>query len=326
MSEEKLTLTSYKNLGEASEKNGIPEGVKIIGAPNFWRQGRKGENITIAVIDTGCDINHPNLKDRIVGVRNFTNDDEGNVDKVTDYIGHGTHVAGIIAANESNNGVVGVAPKANLLILKALSNGGGNYSWVINAINYSVDKKVNIISMSLGGKFDDCNLHLAIQNAIKNNILVVCAAGNDGDNNPQTVEISYPAAYSEVISVGSINTNKKTSKFSASNDQIDLVAPGQGINNEGILSTAPGGKFVEMQGTSMATPHVAGALALIINWAEDEFKRKLTETEIYAQLIKKTIPLGYDRSIEGNGMIFLGIDEFINKAVKNSGLLNEILK
>lgn len=321
-----INLTSYTVLQQQSVASGIPDGVNIIDAPKFWDRGRKGENITIAVIDTGCDITHINLKDRIVGVRNFTDDDKGNTSIVTDYVGHGTHVAGIIAASEIGNGVVGVAPKANLLIIKALSKNGGNYNWIVDGINYSVKQNVNIISMSLGGKYDDIALHDAIKNAVNKGILVVCAAGNDGDAKAKTTELSYPAAYNEVISVGSINANKESSRFSASNNQVDLLAPGQGYNNRGILSTAPGNKFAEMQGTSMATPHVAGALALIINWAEDVFKRKLSETEIYAQLIKKTVSLGYDKNIEGNGMLYLTIDDLMRKIIKDDKLISEILK
>lgn len=322
----KMNLTEYSYIKSEDSKVMMPDGVKIIGAPEFWKKGREGENITIAVIDTGCDIYHPNLKERIIGVKNFTNEDGGAENIVTDYIGHGTHVAGIIAASDIGNGMVGVAPKANLLILKALGKKGGTYISVIEAINYAVQKGVNIISMSLGGKIDDENLHKAIINAKNKNILVVCAAGNDGDNNSKSIEKNYPAMYNEVISVGSINTNKESSRFSASNNEVDLVAPGQGLGNSGILSTVPAGKFAEMQGTSMATPHVAGALALIINWAEDEFGRKLTEPEIYSQLIKKTISLGYNKNIEGNGMLFLGTDEIMTSILRNNDLFNKLYK
>lgn len=322
----KMNLTEYSYIKNEDSKVMIPDGVKIIGAPEFWKKGRAGENITIAVIDTGCDIYHPNLKERIIGVKNFTNEDGAVENIVTDYVGHGTHVAGIIAASDIGNGMVGVAPKANLLILKALGKKGGTYISVTNAINYAIQKGVNIISMSLGGKIDDENLHKAIISAINKNILVVCAAGNDGDNNEKSIEMNYPAMYNEVISVGSINANKESSRFSASNNEVDLVAPGQGLGDSGILSTAPGGKFAEMQGTSMATPHVAGALALIINWAEDEFGRKLTEPEIYSQLIKKTISLGYNKNIEGNGMLFLGTDEIMMSILKNNDLFNKLYK
>ena len=325
MPNDNLNLISSTIINSTSIKDDIPEGVKLIGAPKFWEKGRKGEGVIIAIIDTGCDVTHPDLEDRIVGIRNFTTDDGSNKDIVTDYVGHGTHVAGIIAANENGSGIIGVAPRAKILILKALSKNGGSYNWVVNAINYAVSKKVDIISMSLGGKFDDRNLHNAIKEAVKKDILVVCAAGNDGDRKKDTVEISYPAGYNEVISVGSINLNRKSSRFSASNNEVDLVAPGQGLDDRGIMSTAPGNKYVEMQGTSMATPHVAGALALIINWAKEEFGRDLTEVEIYAQLIKRTVSLGYDKRIEGNGMLFLDIDDIFEK-IKEKEIIAEKVK
>ena len=104
------------------------------------------------------------------------------------------------------------------------------------------------------------------------------------------------------------------------------MAPGQGLNNRGILSTAPGNNSVEMQGTSMATPHVAGALALIINWAREEFGRTLTEAEIYAQLIKRTVSLGYDKRVEGNGMLFLDIDEMFERIVRKEFLVEKVKK
>jgi major intracellular serine protease len=326
METQEMILCYYDVLGASTNLERIPDGINIIGAPEFWGKGKKGEGIVIAIIDTGCDINHPDLKDRIIGVKNFTNDDGGKADVVTDSVGHGTHVAGIIAGSENGSGIIGVAPLAKLLILKALSKGGGKYNWVTNAVNYAVSKKVNIISMSLGGKIDDFNLHKAIINAVNNNISVVCAAGNDGDNKYTTREINYPAAYNEVISVGSINFEKRSSKFSASNNEIDLVAPGQGYGDKGILSTAPGGGYVEMQGTSMAAPHVSGALALIINWANEVFGRHLSEAEIYAQLIRKTVSLGYDKSIEGNGMIYLMTDEIVSKAVKDMNFSQPIQK
>lgn len=315
MNNEQIKLISYNQISEDNKAEGIPDGVKMIKAPEFWEKGRYGEGIVIAIIDTGCDINHPDLHDRIVGVKNFTDDDNGQSDIVIDYVGHGTHVAGIIAANKNGTGIVGVAPKAKLLIIKALSIGGGSYSAVTKAINYAVNCKVDIISMSLGGKYKDLSLYKAIKKAVDHNILVVCAAGNDGDGQALAEELNYPAGYNEVISVGSVSYEKKASRFSSTNNEVDLLAPGQGFNGNGIISTAAGGGYVEMQGTSMAAPHVSGALALIKNWAVDEFKRELTEVEIYAQLIKRTIALGYDKSIEGNGMLYLDIEPVIEKGI-----------
>ena len=304
---ELLKAIAHKKVEEVTVYDKIPDGVSIIGAPNFWEAGLKGAGIVVAIIDTGCDTSHPDIKDRIIDTVNFTNENARNKKDVTDLDGHGTHVAGIIAASGNDKGIIGVAPEADLIILKALTSKGGSYSWIMQAINYAIAKKVDIISMSLGGKYDYKPLHNVIKKAVANNILVVAASGNDGDGIGSTLEINYPAAYNECISVGSITTDKDDSRFSASNNQVDLVAPGQGKNGRGIVSLAPGNKYVELIGTSMATPHVAGALALIKNWAVKEFGRELTESELYAQLIKKTESLGFSKTIEGNGIVNLNL-------------------
>lgn len=294
----------------------IPKGVSLIKAPEFWSKGNKGKGVTIAIIDSGCDCNHPDLKDRIIGKKNFTTDDNGDENIVTDYVGHGTHVAGTIAASENGSGVIGVAPEANLLILKALDNkGSGSYQWIINAINYAIDEKVHIISMSLGGEADIPELHAAVKRAVENNILVVCAAGNSGDDDPTTDEFDFPGAYNEVISVGAIDYTMDASDFSNSNKEVDLVAPGRNI-----LSTYPNNKYKIISGTSMATPHVAGALALILNWANTEFDRKLTEPELYAQLIKHTITLPFKKSLVGNGIVYLTAPELLEDFIKKENI------
>jgi major intracellular serine protease len=254
-------------------------------------------------LDTGCDITHPDLKERIIGGRNFTNDDGGKADEYKDYNGHGTHVAGTIAATKNNTGVVGVAPEANLLIIKVLDkNGSGQYEWIINGINYAIEQRADIISMSLGGPEDLPELHTAIQKAISNNILVICAAGNEGDGVDSTDEFDYPGSYNEVISVGAIDLERHSSNFSNSNNEVDLVGPG-----EKILSTFLDGKYATLSGTSMATPHVSGAMALIKALSITSFERDLTATELYAQLIKRTVPLGNSPKLEGNGLIYLTV-------------------
>lgn len=298
----------------------VPKGIELIAAPKIWEKS-KGKGITIAILDTGCDVTHPDLSERIVGGRNFTNDDAGNPDEYNDYNGHGTHVAGTIAAVQNNNGVIGVAPEAGLLIIKVLDkNGSGQYDWIINGINYAVDQKADIISMSLGGSADVPELHKAIQNAIANQILVVCAAGNEGDGNDFSDEFSYPGSYNEVISVGSSNLQRRSSEFTNSNNEVDLVAPG-----EEILSTYLNGTYAKLSGTSMATPHVSGALALIKDIVNKNFERSLTEPELYAQLIKRTVPLGNSPKLEGNGLLFLTVEDYLSD-VFNQQISTEMLK
>ena len=314
-----IQLFNYTSSQHSIFQSGYIEGAKIIGADKFGEKGRYGEGITIAIIDTGVDINHPDLKDRIVGVKNFTSDDKYDKGNVSDYVGHGTSVAGIIA---SSGKITGVAPKCNLLILKALTRSGGKTVWVTDAINYAISQGVDIISMSLGSTNRDANMYMAIKKAINKNIMVVCACGNNGDNNINTDELNYPASYNECISVGSISYSRKYSRFSASNKEVDLATFGEGLNGRGVLSTYPNGLYKENKGTSFSAPFVSGALALLKNWFRDEFKREPSESEMYSQLIKRTYDIGIDRRVVGNGALYLPLTTDFNYVE----LIDNILK
>ncbi|MDP4552465.1 S8 family peptidase [Alkalihalobacillus macyae] len=292
-----------------NQADAIPDGVEMIQAPAVWDASQKGKGRVIAIVDTGCQIDHPELQSRIIDGRNFTKDFGGDKDQYDDNNGHGTHVAGTIAGVGGENGVVGVAPDSKLLIVKVLNEAGsGSYQSIIEGIRYATDwkgpdgERVNVISMSLGGPSDLPELHEVIKDAINQNISVVCAAGNEGDAREDTPEFAYPGAYNEVIEVGAASFQRTLAPFSNTNNEIDLVAPG--VN---ILSTYPGGKYAVLSGTSMATPHVSGALALIMNISEKEFERSLSEAEIYAQLIRRTIPMGCTKQAEGNGLLALGL-------------------
>lgn len=303
-----MNVIPYRVVEQLEAVNEVPAGIELIQAPKIWDK-TKGKGIKIAILDTGCETTHPDLQDRIVGGKNFTHDDGGDPDNYTDYNGHGTHVAGTIAAVQNAKGVVGVAPEAELLIVKVLDrNGSGAYEWIINGIYYAIEQQADIISMSLGGPEDVEELHTAIKKAVASNILVVCAAGNEGDGRDSTDEFGYPGAYNEVISVGAVNLDRQSSDFSNSNNEVDLVAPG-----EKILSTFLRGKYATLSGTSMATPHVSGALALIKVLANNAFERNLTEPELYAQLIKRTVPLGNSPKLEGNGLLYLTVAEELSK-------------
>ena len=318
--ERKVGLIPFQVIEKVETVNEVPIGVEMIQAPRIWEKV-KGKGITVAILDTGCDLTHPDLKEQIAGGRNFTEDDNGNPDLYHDYNGHGTHVAGTIAARQNNNGVVGVAPDAKLLIIKVLDkNGTGQYDWIINGLNYAIEQKADIISISLGGPVDVPELHEAIQKAVRNNILVVCAAGNEGDSNDSTDEFAYPGSYNEVISVGAIDLERNSSRFTNSNNEVDLVAPG-----EKILSTFLNGKYAILSGTSMATPHVSGAMALIKVLANTSFERNLSESELYAQLIKRTVPLGHSPKLEGNGLVYLTVTEQLSE-IFNKQLPGDIVR
>ncbi|WP_342552744.1 S8 family peptidase [Paenibacillus sp. FSL R7-0652] len=272
----------------------IPYGVKMVGALNYWNQGFTGKDVVVAVIDTGCQMDHPGLRNSIIAGRNFTPDFGGDVGNYGDTLFHGTHVAGIIAGSLNDEGIVGVAPDAKLLILKAISESGeGTYDNLIQAIDYAVQwrgdtgQKVRIITMSLGGSKNHRGLYEAIMRAIDENILVICASGNSGDNDLDTDEFMYPGYYEEVVQVGAVDEDRLLAPFSNSNDQIDLYAPGVGV-----LSTIPKSRYAEMSGTSMAAPHAAGAAALLINKFELLTSRQMSESELYEVLRQNTDQYG----------------------------------
>ncbi|MGP4041246.1 S8 family peptidase [Gracilibacillus sp. D59] len=315
MTQKKVKLIPYTIQSIADSISETPEGIQLVQAPAIWEKSNQGKDIVVAVIDTGVDTDHPDLKDRIIGGRNFTTDYNGDFNKFEDNNGHGTHVSGTIAASLDDNGVVGVAPKSKILSIKALTGeGSGEYEWIINAINYATEwrgpekERVRVICMSLGGPNDVPEMHEAIRNAVNQDISVVVAAGNEGDGQEDTFEQAYPGAYNEVISVGAVNKKLKIAPFSNTNNEVDLVAPGVEI-----MSTYLNNKFATLSGTSMAAPHVAGALALIINLSEKEFGRPLIESEVYAQLIRRTLPLDYRKSSEGNGFLLLNLVEQLER-------------
>lgn len=217
--------------------------------PAHWKE-TKGSGIKVAVLDTGIDSNHPDLKDAIVDAKDFSN----SPFSFQDTNGHGTHTAGTIAARHNNIGVVGVAPECGLLIGKVLGDdGSGNGQTVAAGIRWAVSSGANIISMSLGSAFDDPNIHNEIARAIQGGIIVICAAGNDGMDN----SVNYPGKYT--CAVGSYGKNFQLSPFSSRGPEVVVTAPG-----EGIVSTFPinKGSYAELDGTSMATPFVTGTIAL----------------------------------------------------------------
>ncbi|WIY58994.1 S8 family peptidase [Bacillus arachidis] len=283
-------------------------GINLIKAKDVWNSSEKGDGVVIAVIDTGCHVGHPYLKNSIIGGYNFTNDDNGDPQIFEDYRGHGTHVAGIIAAGENEIGNVGVAPRSKILVLKTIdAYGKGSYNKVIKALIYAMDwvgpngEKVSIINMSLGGIVHREDLYTVIKEARNKGILIVVAAGNEGDGNTDTIEISYPGFYQEVIQVGAVNQLGEISLYSNTNINLDFVAPG-----DNIVSTFLDGKYAELTGTSMATPFVSGALALVLNMISSQTNNPIVASHLaYFYLVKHAKKLGHSYLEEGNGLIQL---------------------
>jgi thermitase len=236
-------------------------------ADQAYDTGYHGEGVVVALLDTGVDVEHPDLAVNIIGGWNFVDDN----DNVTDVDGHGTMVCGIVAAVANNGiGVAGVAPNVTIMPLKVISESGGNLFDVSLAIRYAADHGATVIGMSLGGNSSRIPLALeaAINYAYQKGCVLVAAAGNDGSN-----ELFYPAAYDHVIAVSAIDEGDNKASFSNYGDYIDFCAPG--VN---ILTTWKGGTYAYGNGTSFAAPFVTGVVALMLSKYPSLSPENVTET------------------------------------------------
>lgn len=237
-------------------------GVDRIDADLVW-ENNTGLGISVAIIDTGIDMDHADLIGNIAGGVNFTSKSPrkpADATKWNDDNGHGTHVAGVVGAIDNEIGVIGVAPNVSLWAVKVLDrNGSGYISDVIAGIDWAVSKGVDVINMSLGTASDIQAMHDAVDAAYAAGVVVVAAAGNSGDGDGTTNEIIYPAKYSSVIAVAATASNDSTPSWSSEGIEVDVAAPGVAIRstwNDGLYNT--------ISGTSMASPHVAGTVALML--------------------------------------------------------------
>ena len=216
--------------------------------------GLTGKGVKIGILDTGININHPDL--HISGGHSFV---EG-VSSFNDDYGHGSHVAGIISAQDNEIGIVGVAPEAEIYAVKVLGNNGeGRQSDVVAGINWAIEQKMNIINLSITSPYGSPLLQEALQKAFDQGIIVVAASGNTLTPLLDNTDVLFPARYPTVIAVGSVDNDFKRSTFSYFGSSLDFVAPG-----ENILSTyfGSGEEYESMTGTSMAAPFVTGIAAL----------------------------------------------------------------
>lgn len=257
--------------------------VDMVKAPVLQNQNYNGQGIKVAVFDTGIDVNNKDILVKggvsfIEGTRDFTDDN-----------GHGTAVAGIIGAAKNNEGYLGVAPEVELYSVKVLDRDGlGTYSNIIQGIEWAIDNEIDIISMSFGGTQYSKILKEAIGEATKNNILIVAASGNEGNN---TI-VNYPARFSDVICVGAIDKAGNLATFSNTGEEMDLVAPGIDIE-----TTYLNNSNIKISGTSAAVPHVVGIAAQILN-----AKKDLTQEQLKALLYNSATPLG-EVKLYGWGMV-----------------------
>ncbi|WP_427127615.1 S8 family peptidase (plasmid) [Priestia megaterium] len=239
-------------------------GPQKVQAPDAWDVTTSNGNIKIAIIDTGVQLNHPELAIKLWPGYNFV---EGNLNP-NDGNGHGTHVAGIAGAlTENSLGIAGIAPSASIIPVRALDNSGnGTLSNIANAITYSTNAGAKVINLSLGSSQGSITLENAINYAWNQGVVIVAAAGNEASNT-----LTYPAAYQNVIAVASTDINDQKSDFSNYGTWVEVSAPGSTI-----LSTYTGSYYAYLSGTSMACPHVAGLAALLAAQGKNNVQIKNT--------------------------------------------------
>jgi subtilisin len=249
------------------------------GAPNATTliAGQGGAGVKVAVIDTGIDCGHQDLAGGCVYGANFVNGlqpfDDG---------GHGTHVAGIIAARQNGVGVIGVAPEATVYAVKVLnSTGSGSWSSVAMGIDWAVANGMHVINMSLGATTGSQAVADAVARAEAAGVLVVASAGNSGCCNT----VGYPAAYDGVLAVAAVDSIEWRADFSSTGPQLDIAAPGVGVRSSvpsGSCSLCDPSGYAWLSGTSMAAPHVAGVGALLRSrgWSAMEAASLMTTTAV----------------------------------------------
>jgi len=260
-------------------------GIPMIEANKAWDNTTGDRKVIVAVIDTGVDYTHEDLAsvNKSIGW-DFVNNDANPMDDN----GHGTHVAGIIAATMNNRkGVVGVAPNITVMPIKVLNSAGSGYeSDVADGIRWAADHGAKIISMSLGGDLPDPQTYEATRYAFfTKGVLIIAAAGNSGLNQP-----SFPGAYPWVIAVGALDSSGRRASYSQYGNFVDITAPGSNI-----ISTVPKGTcelcdpsgYSSLSGTSMATPYVSGVAALY--WSHN---MSLNNKQVAYMLLKSADDLG----------------------------------
>lgn len=254
----------------------VPYGISQVQAQQTHQAGYTGNGVKLGIIDTGIDASHEDLN-VVDGFSVFKSGDDE--DPYHDGSGHGTHVAGTAAALDNDTGVVGVAPKAELYAVKVLdSNGSGSSAGVVRGLEWAIQNEMDVINMSLGSSEPSRAIQDAVDTAFNEyDILVVAAAGNEGNEDGTGNTVGYPAQHDSVLAVAATDQNDSRAPFSSTGPGVDIAAPGASI-----LSSVPGNAYDKLNGTSMAAPHVAGAGAVLKAAFPDasaaEIKERLTST------------------------------------------------
>ncbi|MFF4169421.1 S8 family serine peptidase [Streptomyces sp. NPDC001744] len=292
-----------------------------IGAPEAWRAGYDGKGATVAVLDTGVDATHPDLAGKLGEVRNFTADPTAN-----DGHGHGTHVASTVAGSGAASGGShkGVAPGARLLIGKVLQdNGSGSYSAILGGMEWAARSGADVVSMSLGGQPTDGTdpLSLTLNDlSEETGTLFVVAAGNAGGD----YTVGAPGAAEKALTVGAVDRDDTLASFSSRGPRAgdngakpDLTAPGVGIVAARAAGTSMGrpvdASYTAASGTSMATPHVAGAAAILAGQHPDWNGRQLKDA------LMSTTRTAPDRTVYEQGTGRVDVARSVRQRVRATG-------
>jgi subtilisin len=314
-----------------------PWGLEAIHVPEVHAEepGLKGAGVTVAILDTGIDITHPDLSKNIKGGYNaLAGQDPKNYQ---DDNGHGTHMAGIIAARTNNLGVIGAAYQANIVAVKVLDqDGGGRLSDLINGLGWIRANKIKVINMSLGFSEDSPLLARAIERLYDAGVVMVASAGNQGvtcaqdgggddgggddgggddgggddgggDSSCQPAPggVNYPARYPWVISVAATNGDDKVTGYSQSGPKVDIAAPGGSKSGPRIFSTNKGEGYGWGSGTSQAAAHVTGAITLVL-----QKNPKMSFEEVLTLLQRTATDLG--EPVERQGAGLMDVEAMIN--------------
>lgn len=279
---------------ETPEDQTVPWGIDRIGAPAVHESGESGSGIEVGVIDSGINNTHPDLEENIADPSDEENHNAwsscGGGDceyPWTDDSGHGTHVSGTIAAEESSEGVLGVAPDATLHALKVCNSSGRcRTSAIAEAIRHSADQGWDVVNLSLGSPRSAPALEAAGEYALEAGVLPIAAAGNRGRSD----SIGYPAAYDEFVAVTATTENDSLAGFSSRGPEADIAAPGAEVYSADLDG------YSTQSGTSMAAPHVTGAAAHVINNTE-------SVDEARQQLLSSAEDIGLDDNEQGAGLV-----------------------
>jgi Subtilisin-like serine proteases len=234
------------------QQAGTPWGIMAVKAPAAWTASKKGQGARVMILDTGVDQEHPSLKANFEKGQDFVGDNISPY-PYADQVGHGTHVAGTIAGVIDATGFTGVAPKAKFLMGRVCSENGCSNISIAQGINWGIQEKVDVISMSLGGGWSTPGERAAVSQADKAGITIVAASGNSG-----TPKVSFPAALPTVIAVGAVDSSLKKADFSQWGPELAIVAPGvavvssvpQGSGRESAVSIIEGQRTAKVTSTT----------------------------------------------------------------------------